>query len=226
MKFGAMFDPRAKLGNAWFAQSNVEGEPGIWKFEDGQSPVKIAAGIYGNQVLTADGKWLIAKKTIQSEDNYETRLVRIQLPSGREFPINLAQTNDLFPVAHIAAHNKLLLSQYQYQYRPDVSGGNFYLLDAATGMTQPVKGEFRPLMNAFNRPLQPTDKPNEFWAAIHDAKKKATAFGRYDTRTFSFTPVVELPEIRLNSADTWADAASGKLYFVYLGHLLRVPLGK
>ena len=226
MKFGAMFDPRAKLGNAWFAQSNVEGEPGIWKFEDGQSPVKIAAGIYGNQVLTPDGKWLIAKKTIQSDDNYETRLVRIHLPSGREYPINLAQTNDLFPVAHIAAHNKLLLSQYQYQYRPDVSGGNFYLLDAATGATQPIKGEFRPLMNAFSRPLQPTEKPNEFWAAIHDAKKKATAFGRYDTRTFSFTPVVELPEIRLNSADTWADAAAGKLYFVYLGHLLRVPLMK
>ncbi len=226
MKFGAMFDPRAKLGNAWFAQASVENEPGIWKFEDGQSPIKIAAGVYGNQIVTPDGKWLIAKKTIQSEDNYETRLVRIQLPAGREFPINLAQTNDLFPVAHIAAHNKLLLSQYQYQYRPDFGGGNFYLLDAATGATQPVKGEFRPLMNAFNRPLQPTDKPNEFWAAIYDTTKKATAFGRYDTRTFSFKPVAELPEIRLNSSDTWADAAAGKLYFVYLGHLLRAPLGK
>jgi len=227
MRFGAMFDPRSKLGNAWYAQSSVEGEPGLWKFEEGQSPVKIAAGIYGNPILTPDGKWLVAKKTIQADDNFETRLVRIQLPSGREFPVNLAQTNDLFPLTYVAAHNKLLLGHYQYQYLPDsATNGTFYLLDAATGATQPIKGEFRPLMNAFTRPLQATEKPNEFWAAVYDTNKKSTLVGLYDTRTFSFTSSLELPEIRLNSSDTWADAKSGKLYFVYLGHLLRLPLTK
>ncbi|HQR36149.1 MAG TPA: HEAT repeat domain-containing protein [Blastocatellia bacterium] len=226
MTVGAMFDPKAKLGNVWFAQANPEGEPGIWKFEEGHSPIKVAAGIYGNLVVTPDSKWLIAKKTIQTEDNFESRLVRIQLPSGREFPINATQANDLFPVSYVAAHNKFLLSQYQFQYRPDSSGSTFYLLDAETGVTQVVRGEFRPLVGAIARPLQATDKPNEFWAALYDTKKKATAVGRYDLRTFNFTPVVELPELRLNSSDTWADAKSGKLYFVYLGHLLRIPLGK
>lgn len=226
MKVGAMFDPKAKLGNVWFAQANPEGEPGIWKFEEGQSPLKIAAGIYGNLVVTPDGKWLIAKKTIQTEDNFESHLIRIQLPSGREFPISGVQAGDLFPVGYIAAHNKFLLSQYQFQYRPDSSGSTFYLLDAQTGVTQIVRGEFRPLVGAIGRPLQATEKPNEFWAALYDPKKKATVVGRYDMRTFNFTPTVELPELRLNSSDTWADAKAGKLYFVYLGHLLRIPLGK
>lgn len=48
--------------------------------------------------------------------------------------------------------------------------------------------------------------------------------GRYDARMFAFTPVVELPEIRIGSPDVWVDAATGKLYVTYLGHLLRVPL--
>ncbi|MEK7831253.1 MAG: hypothetical protein AAB401_09230, partial [Acidobacteriota bacterium] len=226
MKSGAMFDPRARLGNVWFAQASMENEPGIWKFEEGKSPAKIVAGINGNLIPTPDGKWLGGKKTIESNDNYETRPVRIHLPTGREYPVSITGNSDLFPLGFIAAHNKILLSQQQFQYRPDSSGGNFFLLDAETGTTQAVKGEFRPLINAYTRPLQPTEKPNEFWAALYDAKKKATVVGRYDTRTFGFAPVVELPEIRLNSADTWADATAGKLYFVYLGHLLRVPLAK
>ncbi|MBL8188119.1 MAG: hypothetical protein JNK38_08930, partial [Acidobacteria bacterium] len=131
----------------------------------------------------------------------------------------------LFPVAYVAAHNKLLLSQQTYQFRED-GKGTFFLLDAETGAIQPVKGEFRPLTNLFARPLQPTDKPHEFWAVIYDNKKKTTSVGRYDTRTFTFTPVTELPELRLSSENVWADATAGKLYFVYLGHLLRVPLTK
>ncbi|MGH9799958.1 MAG: hypothetical protein ACRD82_06300, partial [Blastocatellia bacterium] len=124
------------------------------------------------------------------------------------------------------AQNKILIGQQQFQYRAESTGGSFFLLDAETGAMQPIKGEFRPLLNAYARPLQATGKPNEFWAAIYDGKKKATVVGRYDTRTFTFAPAVELPEIRVNSADTWADAVAGKLYFAYLGHLLRVPLSK
>ncbi|MGH9799335.1 MAG: hypothetical protein ACRD82_03145, partial [Blastocatellia bacterium] len=87
-KAAAMFDPRAKLGNVWLAQASVDDESGIWKFEEGKSPVRLIAGIFGNLVPTSDGKWLIAKKTIQSDDNYENRLVRINIQTGREYPIN------------------------------------------------------------------------------------------------------------------------------------------
>ena len=224
-KIGAMPDRRAKVGETWFTQANIENESGIWKLEEGKAPVKIVEGYYIGVVAAPDGKWLVALKSIESNDNYETKIVRINLETKREYPLSGAQTANLIPVAYVAAHNQVLLIKQEFQYRED-SKGEFFLLNPDTGAIVHARGELRPLLNQYARPLQPTDKPNEFWAAMYDAKKKATAIGRYDARTFTFTPVVELPEIRLNSADTWADAATGKLYFVYLGHLLRVPLAK
>jgi len=223
LETGLIPDRRARIGDAWFAQSRTENEYGIWKFEEGKSPVKVITGAFSNLVVTPDGKWIVAQKTIESVDKFEQRVVRIQLATGREFQVSGTATPNLFPLAYIAAHNKLLLSQQQYQFRED-GKGTFFLLDAETGIAQPVKGEFRPLMNPFARPLQPTDKAGEFWAAIYDNKKKATSVGSYDTRTFTFSPVAELPELRLTSENLWVDGAAGKLYFVYLGHLLRVPL--
>jgi HEAT repeat protein len=182
MKVGVMPDRRSRFGDVWFAQSNIEDEFGIWKFEEGKQSVKIADGYFSNLVVTPDGKWLVAQKTIESQDKYETRVVRIDLQTKRELPVVAAQATNLIPMSFIAAHNKVLLSQQEFQYRED-SKGNFLLLDAETGATQPIKGEFRPLKNPFARPLQPTDKPNEFWAALYDGKKKATTIGRYDTRS-------------------------------------------
>ncbi|MCI0662878.1 MAG: hypothetical protein L0220_17560, partial [Acidobacteria bacterium] len=99
-----------------------------------------------------------------------------------------------------------------------------YLLDPETGTVQPVKGEFAPLADGFARELQPTGKPNEFWAVIYNQQKRGASFGRYDSKNFSFTPVIELPELRMTSNDFWVDAASGKIWITYQGHLLRLPL--
>ena len=107
---------------------------------------------------------------------------------------------------------------------PSPETPEFYLLDAATGSVQPVKGEFRPLEELTYRPLQPTGAPDEFWAAVHDKKTKETSVGRYNTKTFSFQPAVKLPEIKLSSMDIWVDEKEAKVYFVYEGHLLSAPL--
>ncbi|CAN5570544.1 hypothetical protein BH20ACI4_BH20ACI4_04180 [soil metagenome] len=99
----------------------------------------------------------------------------------------------------------------------------YYLLDAATGAVNPVKGEFRPLEQQTYRPLQPTNNPNEFWAAIFDAKTKTTEIGRYNTSGFKFQPVLKVPEIALDSMDIWVDEKEAKVYFVYQSHLLALP---
>lgn len=227
---GLMIDRRSKFGDVWFSPALIEGETGLWKFEEDKAPVKLGDGTYVNSIATADGKWLVAKKTVQTDDKFEMQLTRINLQSdkqtGREFVINAPQLSSHYPIAFVAAHNKVLLGQGHYQYGRDFTGGTYYLLDPETGATQQVKGEFRPLQDQFTRPLQPTGRPNEFWAAIYDPQKKATVVGRYDARMFAFTPVVELPEIRIGSPDVWVDAAAGKVYVTYLGHLLRVPLMK
>jgi hypothetical protein len=223
---GVMMDWRSKSGDAWFSPANIEGEPGIWKLEESRSPVKVVSGTYLNSIATPDGKWLIAKKTVQTADKFEMQITRIQVATGREFIVNAPQLANHYPLAFIAAHNKVLLGQGHYQYGRDFTGGTNYLLDAETGALQQVKGEFRPLQDQTARPLQPAEKPNEFWAAIYDQQKKATLVGRYDARMFAFTPVVELPEIRIGIPDLWVDVAAGKMYVTYLGHLLRVPLAK
>ncbi|HMY70935.1 MAG TPA: hypothetical protein PLQ88_03815, partial [Blastocatellia bacterium] len=227
---GATTDWRSKAGNVWFSIANIEGEAGIWKLEESKSPVKLASGTYLNSVATPDGKWLVAKKTVQSADKFEVQVTRIQTATGRESVVNAPQLANHYPLAFVAAHNKILLGQGHFQYGREFTGGTYYLLDAETGALQQVKGEFRPLQDQASRPLQhvesSAEKPNQFWAAIYDQQKKATIIGRYDARLFTFAPAIELPEIKVGSADIWADAAAGKVYVTYLGHLLRVPLTK
>jgi len=226
---GVILDWHNKVGETWFAPAVIEGEAGVWKFEENKAPAKIADGTYVNLVVTPDGKWIVAKKVLQSTDKYEVQMTRIRLQAGqpgREFPLNVAQLANLAPIAFIPAHNKVLVGQAFYRPGSDAAGAGYHLLDPETGALQPVKGEFRPLLGQVIRPLQPAEKPDEFWAALYDQQKKATLIGRYNARIFAFTPVTELPEIRVSSAEVWVDAAAGKVYLTYLGHLLRVPLAK
>lgn len=100
----------------------------------------------------------------------------------------------------------------------------YYLLDAETGAGQLVKGEFRPITQQTYRPLQPTANPNEFWAAIYDKKTNQTQIGRYNDKTFKFQAVLTVPEINLSSMQIWVEEKAAKVYFVYQGHLLGLPL--
>ena len=100
----------------------------------------------------------------------------------------------------------------------------YYLLDADSGILTPAFGNLKPLIQQTFRPLQSTGKPNEFWAALSDREKNETVVGTYDPRLFRFTAVRRLPKISFDSMDIWAYQAEGKVYFVYNGHLLSVPL--
>jgi hypothetical protein len=45
-----------------------------------------------------------------------------------------------------------------------------------------------------------------------------------DIRTFKFSTVVKVPKISFDSMDMWVDEPAGKIYFIYEGHLLALPL--
>ena len=100
------------------------------------------------------------------------------------------------------------------------------MLDPATGVVRPISGEFRPLSQQTFRPLQNASKPNEYWAAIYDTEKNETQVGIYDSKLFGFKTVLHIPKIKFNSMSMWVDESAGKVYFVYRGHLLALPLGK
>jgi hypothetical protein len=69
-------------------------------------------------------------------------------------------------------------------------------------------------------------KPSEFWAAIPSDEKNSTDVGIYDAASLKFKPVLSVPKIRFNSMAMWVDESVNKVYFVYRGHLLTLPLRK
>ncbi len=211
-----------RSGDAWVYSSDGE-DSGVWKYEPGAEPVKIISGSYEDPVLTPDGKWLVAIKTINERGETSSQLVRQNLQTAKEFPLNVTDGDFHAPVKYIAAHGKVLLGQGGPLGQVGLGAIN-YLLDPETGTLQQVKGEFRPLMERFARELQPAGNPNGFWAAVPDWNKNATNIGRYDIRNFAFTPLVELPELILRNSDFWVDAAAGKIWITYQGQLLRIPL--
>ena len=224
---------------------------GLYKISRLQDPIKLIEGNYAYPIVTADGNWVIASKFVE-EWQAPKSLVRINIQTGKEFPVNLPSADVFSPIAYIASQNKVLIyrakgknyyNDGEYQngdeddkeepapIQPDKNDKNpspltpeYYLFDAATGATQAVKGEFRPLEQQTYRPLQTSTAPNEYWAAVYDEKLKETSIGRYNTKTFTFAPVTKLPDIELDSMDIWVDEKDAKIYFVYETHLLAMPL--
>jgi hypothetical protein len=204
---------------------------GLWRQFAGTKPVRIGEedAMYLNPIVTRDGKWVIVEKS-KHEGNDPGQIVRLNLQTGREFPVNLPQADQLVPLASLPVINKVLVKRAKAEFVAAGTKPNgperpeYFLVDAATGASRPVSGEFAPLQQNGNRFLQPTDKPDEFWAAIPDDKKNQTQIGRYSLKDFSFIPIRTVPQLIFDSMSMWVDASSKKLYVVYKSQLLRLPL--
>ena len=89
-------------------------------------------------------------------------VVRINLQTGREFKVKMEPAVTYTPITFVGSHNKVLVYTGPRRFprhfpgggpprpddetaRPQPAPASYYLVDAATGMAQPVKGEFRPL---------------------------------------------------------------------------------
>ena len=99
---------------------------------------------------------------------------------------------------------------------------NFGIFNRETGALIPAHGEIRPLLQQTYRALQPASNAFDFWVAI--PSESETVIGIYNTRVFTVRPVLKLPKITFDSMNMWVDEAGSKIYFVYQGHLLSVPI--
>src|SRR5262249_26530489 len=79
-----------RSGGAWVYASYGE-DSGVWKFEPGTEPAKIISGSYILPVITPDGKWLVAIKRVWEGDINSPQLVRHNLQTGKEFPVNMGK---------------------------------------------------------------------------------------------------------------------------------------
>lgn len=208
----------------------ARGDDGLWKQLAGTKAVRVSSGerYYSTPIVTADGKWVVVSKA-DVDWSSPKYIVRFNARTGREYRVNLDASDSFLPIAFVAPQGKVLLCRSKNEYfgtrkpigpdRPE-----YYLLDPNTGETRPVTGEFRPLRRRGQRPLEPTDQPNEVWAAIPDDEKNQTQVGRYNLKDFTFKPVLTLPHINFDSMAMWVDAKQKKIYVVYNDQLLRLPL--
>jgi hypothetical protein len=123
---------------------------------------------------------------------------------------------ELNPVIFVATHNKVLLYRARDicskdKNNPSHATPECYLLDAGTGGTELVRGEFQPLIQQAYRGLQPAGRPDGICAAVYSRKKNETDVGLYDAKNFSFRPVLKLPDILHDSTEIWVDEKENKV---------------
>jgi HEAT repeat protein len=209
----------------------VQSYEGLYRQFAGTKAVRIGSenAAYSFPIVTRDGKWVIVAK--QGEEGTEpAHVVRLNLQSGREFRVNMPTAEKLIPIIFLPSFGKVLVKRARADYVPagakakGPERAEYFLVDPATGIAQPATGDFGPLSVTGDRFLQPTEKPDEFWAAKADDKKNHTQVGRYSLKDFSFKPLMTVPQIMFDSMSTWVDAGQRKVYVVYQGQLLRLPL--
>lgn len=192
---------------------------GLFKVVNGQM-TRIKEGYHNTPFAVPGGKWAFAVTGYYPGD-----LERINLLTGRSTEVKVPNSEvDLTAVAYVTPHNKVFIMQGSRYEITKTAGDRGFLIDAETGVMQPVKGEFRPLLQQTLRGLQKGPGPDEYWAAI--SVEKATEIGIYNMRTFSFKPLQKVPRISFSSMDMWVDDMEGKIYLTYQGHLLAIPLKK
>ena len=86
----------------------------------------------------------------------------------------------------------------------------------------------RLFFDARRHELQPTGKPNEFWAALHssvvDPKLQTTTIGRFDSYNFRFEPVLTFPDVEFDSSNFFVDQSEHRIWLNVNGDLLLLSL--
>lgn len=219
--------------------SGQKRDDGLWAVTKNKKRELIARGVFSRPVVCPGGEWIVVAKT----PNYDSwsspnGVVRIDLRSKKMFAVNLPPADNFDPLAWIAAHQRVLLYRQRddpryfgpsYELKPDAGPvtPEFYLLDVPTGDHERIEGEFRPLQRLEGHSLQPTRKPNEYWAVILenlDDPRPTAVLGRYDTQQFRFTETLRLPAMWFHSWDVLVDEPAGIIWIAVNGDLLRLSL--
>lgn len=213
----------------WMLKSNgielaADGKA-LYKVQAGRRTI-ISRGDYEIILLSSDGRWAFAY-----DRGNDWRMIKIDLLTGRLKRLEELEQLGYYPAYSVPGTNLVALarsvddlndSTFEWRLWESVDSGKDYrLFDPNSGKILPTVGELRPLFHQTFRPLQPTGMPNEFWAAI-PRLGAGTIVGKYRSDRFTFTPVAKIPGLIFASMDMWVHG--NKIYFVYKGDILSVPI--
>lgn len=221
----------------WKARgANVElraDDNALYKISGGKL-ILLREGIYIKPLVTPDGRWALVTKLVETATGVSLMLFRVDLQTNREYKIEIGRFRAVQALVFVPSLNKMLVGgsstfeisrdDWESEEVQSLRGFTFFLVDPATGAARKVtNASVAPLVQQTYRPLQPTGRPDEFWAALPDRKK--TVVGTFNQKTLAFTPLAQFPRIAFDSMAMWADAAANKIYVTYHGQLIRLPLG-
>ena len=222
--------PSAARKLLWAGQRQKDKLEALWISSATGEPELLERGVFAEAVASSGGEWIVAAKTPPGKMwDVPNGVIRIHLPDRKMFNVDLPPADNFNPVAWIEARKRALIYR---QRDPDGKAGpekpEFYLLNPITGATEKVEGEMRPFFDARRRELQPTGKPNEFWAALHrsiiDPKLCMTTLGRFDSHNFRFTPMLTFPDVEFDSSSFFVDQPNHLVWIAVNGDLLRLEL--
>lgn len=213
----------------WAGTRKEDGLEGLWVSGIKGEPEFIAGGDFGRFVLSPDGEWLVCQRVRRESEDRQISIVRIHLRKKEIMPVALPEADMLLAIAWVEAHQKVILFRERSYDRIGPDEREYFLLDVATGNSETVAGEFRPLTDYNWVPLrlQPSSEANVFWATIDNEKPEHPGefdsdFGRYNTHDFSFTPILHLPGVRLDSDKIWVDENTHTLWMILNSDIARV----
>jgi hypothetical protein len=218
------------VGGKTYRVANWNHKDGLWLFQRGQDPKLVIEGRFAWPVITPDGNWALLA---QSEKTWAepSLVVRVDLASGQSFGLDIPVADRVIPLSFVAAHDRILVvrrADHDIHDREPVGPKipEFWLVDASTGNAHVVQGEFSPLANVGERPLQVAAGDGRFWAAIYSETEGATEIGIYNPKLFGFSPVLIVPGLQFGSQQMWIDELEHKAYISYRGHLLRISMSE
>ena len=222
--------PSAGRKLLWAGQRQKDKLEALWMSSATGEPELLQRGVFAEAVASPGGEWIVAAKTPPGKMwDVPNGVVRIHLPDKKMFNVDLPPADNFDPVVWVEARKRVLL--YRQRDRDGNAGPampEFYLLDPITGATNKIEGEMRPFFDARRHALQPTGKPNEFWAALHssivDPKLKTTTIGRFDSYNFRFEPVLTFPGVEFDSSHFFVDESKRLIWVNVNGDLLRLSL--
>ncbi|MHC4451830.1 MAG: hypothetical protein ACYS0E_17115, partial [Planctomycetota bacterium] len=173
----------------------------------------LVEGDLGRPTITPNRRWLFANWRPDGSDS--DRLLRLDLRTRTLAPVEKPGPAELRSLAWLSVHSALLVCEGDW--RDDGETAPHHLLDPESGRARPVAGDFGP----FHRLAARCPRNNaEFW--VEHSMRGRTVIELYDTRTFLATPVRSLPLDSVHRLHV--DETANRLYVVYEGHLLRMPL--
>lgn len=201
----------------------TEARPATWICEQGQAPIRLFESPIAYQLVTQDEHWLVG--------TLDDKLICYDLVNRKMVPIDSPETVANFFALDYLPNSKKVLLVRPWQEGPREPpwrlDPKYRLFDPATGRTEEVKGPggAEHLRQRMHRPFQPTSQPGVVWVSFGKGSDY-TMLGRFDTKSFGFRNWTRIDSLDFESDNVWVDESTRRIYIVYRGHLLRLPLPK